>query len=204
MKENFHRQMLRDIEELTEGGKIPRLLLHSCCAPCSSSVLERLSRDFAVTVLYYDPNIFPEEEYLFRKQEQQEFIRRFPFTHPVAFLEADYRPEEFYAAVRGLEQEPERGARCTVCYRLRLAKTAELAAAGGFDCFATTLTLSPLKDPERLNRIGAEEGARFGVRYLPSDFKKENGYLRSLEITREYGMYRQNYCGCVFSRRQES
>lgn len=184
----------------------PRLLLHSCCAPCSSSVLEQLSRHFRVTVLYYNPNIYPREEYAFRKEEQQRFIREYPFANPVDFLDAEYEPAQFYEAVKDLEQEPERGGRCTVCYRLRLRRTAREAAQGGFSYFATTLTLSPLKDAARLNQIGREEAARLREEmgemapvYLPSDFKKRNGYLRSIEISKACGMYRQEYCGCEFS-----
>ena len=212
MKRNYDREMLDIIAkaeaERRNADPLPRLLLHSCCAPCSSSVLEQLSRHFRVTVLYYNPNIYPREEYEFRKAEQQTFIRTFPFANPVDFLDCEYEPGQFYEAVKGLETEPERGSRCTVCYRLRLHRTAREAAAGRYDYFATTLTLSPLKDAERLNRIGAEEEAAlresFGEnapRYLPSDFKKRNGYLRSTEITAEYGMYRQDYCGCEYSLR---
>ena len=232
MKPNYDKQMQEIIAGLDrQRGEAlpPRLLLHSCCAPCSSSVLEQLSEHFRVTVLYYNPNIYPREEYLFRKAEQQAFIRRFPFRYPVDFLDCEYEPSQFYEAVKGLEKEPERGSRCTVCYRLRLHRTALEAAKGGYDFFATTLTLSPLKDPERLNRIGQEEaealrkaavtgertnrtpenpaevtaaGSAFPTpRYLPSDFKKRNGYLRSTEICRDYDMYRQDYCGCEFSVR---
>ena len=201
MKENYDREMLSLFGDLEKEQRKPRLLLHSCCAPCSSSVLEQLSRCFRVTVYYYNPNIAPPEEYRFRKEEQMAFLRRFPFEQPVEFMEAPYDPERFYEAVRGLELAPERGERCTVCYRLRLSQTAEAAAAGGFEYMATTLTLSPLKDPLRLNRIGREEAEKAGVLWLPSDFKKRNGYLRSLELSAEYGLYRQNYCGCAFSRR---
>ncbi len=212
MNKNYDREMLKIMEEIgaghRDGDALPRLLLHSCCAPCSSSVLEQLSRHFGVTVLYYNPNIWPREEYDFRKAEQQTFICTFPFANPVDFLDCEYEPARFYEEVKGLEKEPERGGRCTVCYRLRLHRTAQEAAKGGFDWFATTLTLSPLKDTERLNRIGAEEEARlresFGEgapRYLPSDFKKRNGYLRSVRITEECGMYRQDYCGCEYSLR---
>ena len=226
MKPNYDKLMQETIAVLeqnrTDGAPVPRLLLHSCCAPCSSSVLEQLSEHFRITVLYYNPNIFPQEEYLFRKAEQQDFIRRFPFKNPVDFLDCEYEPSQFYEVVKGLEQEPERGNRCTVCYRLRLHRTAIEAAKGSYDFFATTLTLSPLKDPERLNRIGREEAealkemvrpasesapeeslpdASKTPRYLPSDFKKRNGYLRSTEICRLYDMYRQDYCGCEFSVR---
>ena len=217
MRPNYDKlmqEMIAEIERQQGPDALPpRLLLHSCCAPCSSSVLEQLSEHFRITVLYYNPNIYPREEYLFRKAEQQDFIRRFPFKNPVDFLDCEYEPAQFYEAVKGLEQEPERGGRCTVCYRLRLHRTALEAAGGGYDFFATTLTLSPLKDPERLNRIGQEEAEALKEaaaplpegaappRYLPSDFKKRNGYLRSTEICRLYDMYRQDYCGCEFSVR---
>ena len=222
MKTDFDRIMQEIIAGLDPQDP-PRLLLHSCCAPCSSSVLEQLAGPFRVTVLYYDPNIYPREEYEFRKAEQQEFIRTYPFARPVDFLDCEYEPAQFYEAVKGLEAEPERGSRCTVCYRLRLARTAAEAARGGYDFFATTLTLSPLKDAARLNRIGQEEADRLAgeaagtesvlpagsagwktPRWLPSDLKKRNGYLRSLEITKACGMYRQNYCGCEFSLRPEN
>ena len=210
MRTNYDKQMQEIIAELERTRKVdapaPRLLLHSCCAPCSSSVLEQLAAHFRVTVLYYNPNIYPREEYEFRKAEQKAFIRTYPFANPVDFLDCEYEPAQFYEAVKGLEREPERGGRCTVCYRLRLHRTAQEAARGGFDFFATTLTLSPLKDPERLNRIGQEEAQALekegaGPRYLPSDFKKRNGYLRSIEITKACGMYRQDYCGCEYSLR---
>ena len=203
MKRNYDLEMQTVMKEIGRQGKTPRLLLHSCCAPCSTVCLERLSEVFAVTVFYYNPNIYPEEEYLFRKNEQIEFIRRHPFRNPVDFMDGEYAPKCFYEAVKGHEKDPERGERCHICYRLRLGKTAEKAAEGGFPYFTSTLTLSPLKDTEALNRIGEEEAARHGVIWLPSDFKKRNGFLRSCEITAEYGMYRQDYCGCVFSVRGE-
>lgn len=215
MKRNYDAEMLREIERIREraetafgeaggpGGEpaLPRLLLHSCCAPCSSSVLEQLAEKFSVTVLYYNPNIYPDEEYFFRKEEQQKFIRTFPFAHPVDFLDCEYEPEQFYEIAKGLEAEPERGARCLKCYRLRLHRLAREAAARGYEYIATTLTLSPLKLTDALNEIGEEEARAAGVKWLPSDFKKRNGYLRSIEITKEYGMYRQDYCGCVYSWR---
>ena len=210
MKRNFDAEMLQIMQEIGAREDLPRLLLHSCCAPCSTVCLERLSEVFSVTVFYYNPNIFPEEEYHFRKAEQIAFIERFPFRHPVGFLDADYAPSVFYDAVKGHEADPERGERCHICYRLRLARTASAAAEGGFAYFTTTLTLSPLKDAEALNRIGEEEAAlarrtqQADVRWLPTDFKKRNGFLRSCEITAAYGMYRQDYCGCVYSVRQNA
>ena len=201
MAEDFDRQMREIIGRLAREGRKPRLLLHACCAPCSTSVLEQLAGFFRISVYYYNPNIDPPEEYRFREKELKEFLGTFPFPEPVEFREAAYEPARFYEAVRGLENEPERGSRCTACYRLRLRETAAEAARGGFEYMATTLTLSPQKDPLRLNRIGREEAEAQGVLWLPSDFKKRNGYLRSVEITRACGMYRQNYCGCRFSHR---
>lgn len=202
VRRNYEKELTELIAREAKTGIRPHLLLHSCCAPCSSSVLERLSPYFDITVLYYNPNIWPEEEYLFRKEEQMAFIRRFPFAGKVDFLDCDYREEEFEEAVRGLEQEPERGSRCTVCYRLRLYETARRAKALGCGYFCTTLSVSPLKDAARINAIGEEIAALLaGPRWLPSDFKKKNGYLRGTQISKEYGMYRQDYCGCRFSRR---
>lgn len=201
MNRSYDKEMQQILKKLSAEENPPRLLLHSCCAPCSTVCLERLSEYFSVTVYYANPNIYPEKEYLFRKQEQIAFIGRFPFRNPVSFLDADYDTASFYEAVKGHEGDPERGERCRMCYRLRLSRTADAAAAGGFAWMATTLTLSPLKDTEALNRIGEEEAARAGVKWLPSDFKKRNGFLRSCEITAEYGMYRQDYCGCVYSLR---
>lgn len=199
----------------------PTLLLHSCCAPCSSYVIEYLSEFFLITVFYYNPNIYPEEEYRFRAKQQQEFIKKFPAKNPVDFIEGDYDTEHFYEFARLLAHEPERGERCRQCYYMRLHETALRARDGGFDYFATTLTISPQKDAHTINTEGyraakmirsveptdASEAIgeidSFGVQYLPSDFKKKNGYLRSVQISREYEMYRQDYCGCVYSTRRE-
>ena len=182
------------------GGSRPRLLLHACCGPCSSAVLEQLSQFFEITVLYYNPNTWPEAEYCRRGQELERFVAA---AHPlgVKVVEDHYDPQEFYSAVAGLEAEPERGGRCTVCYRLRMRRAAQYAAEHGFDWFATTLSISPHKDAARINQIGQELEKEFGVKHLPSDFKKKNGYLRSLQLSEEYGLYRQDYCGCEFSAR---
>jgi len=196
---NYAQQM----DEVLRGlaGARPRLLLHACCGPCSSAVLEQLCNFFEITVLYYNPNTWPEEEYRRRGEELERFVAA---AHPlgVTVVEDRYDPQEFYAAVKGLEDEPERGARCTVCYRLRMRRAAEYAAANGFDWFTTTLSLSPHKDAERINQIGRELEAELGVKHLPSDFKKRNGYLRSLQLSQQYGLYRQDYCGCEFSARR--
>lgn len=203
MNRNYQRELDRLIEEYQKAGKTPALLLHSCCAPCSSYVLEYLSQYFSITVLYYNPNIYPLQEYEKRVAEQKRFISQLPAEHPVRFLEGDFDFDRYYEAVRGLEGEPEGGKRCEKCFRLRLEKAAQMASELGFDCFTTTLTISPMKNAPLLNEIGEEMGKKYGVFWLPSDFKKKNGYKRSVELSGQYGLYRQNYCGCVFSRRTE-
>lgn len=200
-KINYQRELDQLIEGIEAEGKVPTLLLHSCCAPCSSYCIEYLSQFFAITVFYYNPNIYPDEEYFHRVKEQQRFISEFPTKHPVSFIEGDFEKDRFYSEVaKGLEKEPERGARCTKCFELRLGETAKRAAAEGMDYFATTLTISPMKDVELLNSIGAAMGERYGVEYLATEFRKKNGYLRSTQISKEYDMYRQDYCGCVYSK----
>lgn len=198
-KRNYQKELDKLIENQVSSGRVPTLLLHSCCAPCSSYTLEYLSEYFRITVFYYNPNIYPEEEYHKRVQEQQQFIQRLPVKHPVSFLEGSYDTDRFYEMARGLEQVPEGGERCFKCYELRLRESARLAAEGGFDYFTTTLSISPLKNAEKLNEIGECLAGEYKVAYLPSDFKKRNGYKRSVELSQTYGMYRQNYCGCVFS-----
>lgn len=196
---NYQKELDKVIESLSQQEKIPTLLLHSCCAPCSSYVLEYLSNYFGITVFYYNPNIYPDEEYEMRVKEQQRFIREFPAKHPIDFIEGAYDKERFYEMARGLEQVPEGGERCFQCYELRLREAGELAKARGFDYFTTTLSISPMKNAEKLNEIGLRLADELGVAYLCSDFKKRNGYKRSTELSREYGMYRQDYCGCVYS-----
>lgn len=193
--ENYQKKLDRTLEAL-EGSK-PGLLLHSCCGPCSSYVLEYLSRHFRLGLLYYDPNIQPETEYELRLENQRRVLEHYP---DIALHEYGWRGAEYEAAVRGLEAEPEGGARCTVCFRLRLEETARLAKELGYEYFCTTLSVSPHKDAERLNRIGTELAERYGVKWLPSDFKKREGYKRSIELSREYGLYRQDYCGCLYSK----
>ena len=195
---NYQQQMEGVLRALDEAGQRPRLLLHACCAPCSSATLERLAAHFDLTILYYNPNIYPPEEYRRRETELERFVRDAGYRFPV--VELPYDPQAFYAAVQGLEQEPEKGARCTVCYRLRLEQTARYATQNGFAWFCTTLSISPLKDPVRINALGQELGAQYGVRFLPSEFRKKDGYKRSLQLSAEYGLYRQDYCGCVFSK----
>ena len=197
-KRNYQKELDREIQKLEEGH-VPSLLLHSCCAPCSSYVLEYLSEYFSITVFYYNPNIYPESEYRTRVQEQKGFIGSLPAKYPVSFLEGDYIPHDFYACAKGMEHLPEGGERCFACYRLRLEAAVRMAKEKGYDYFATTLSISPLKNAEKLNEIGEELAASHGVRWLPNDFKKRNGYKRSIELSREYGLYRQDYCGCIYS-----
>lgn len=200
-KRNYQLELDRLIAAIPEGDT-PSLLLHSCCAPCSSYTLEYLTRHFSVTVFYYNPNISPEEEYRRRVEEQKRLISELPVKNPVSFIEGEYHPEEFYGAIKGLEHIPEGGERCFVCYRLRLERTARLAAEEGFDYFATTLSISPYKNAAKLNEIGSELSEVYAVKSLPCDLKKRGGYKRSIELSAEYGLYRQDYCGCVFSKRE--
>lgn len=199
-KKNYSKELENLIEQFERDERVPSLLLHSCCAPCSSYCIEYLSKYFNVTVFYYNPNIYPDEEYYHRVKEQQEFINKFPTKHPVSFIEGDFEKNRFYEEVaKGLEEEPERGRRCVKCFDLRLRETAKRAKAEGFDYYCTTLSISPMKDAVLLNELGAKIGAEIGIPFLPSDFKKRNGYLRSCEISKEYDMYRQDYCGCEYS-----
>lgn len=199
---NYQKELEKLIEGQQKAGRVPRLFLHACCAPCSSYVLEYLSRFFSVTVFFYNPNISPKEEYEKRVSEIQRLIREMEFVHPVAFIEGEYKPEDFYEMARGLEDVPEGGERCFRCYRLRMEEAARLAEQGGYDYFTTTLSISPLKNAGKINEIGQELSQIYKVEHLPSDFKKKNGYKRSIELSHEYGLYRQNYCGCVFSRKE--
>ena len=197
-KINYQRELDKLIGAL-DGT--PRLLLHSCCAPCSSYCLEYLSQYFEITVLYYDPNIYPEEEFRKRAEEVRRLISEMRFKNPVSFVVDDYNHDEFFNAVKGLENAPEGGERCFICYRLRLERAARYAAEHGFDYFCSTLSISPLKNAQKLNEIGAELSEIYKVPNLPNDFKKKGGYLRSIELSKEYGLYRQNYCGCVYSKK---
>ena len=200
MKENYSLKTEEVIKEIKRTGERPRLLLHVCCAPCSSYVLEYLSAFFDITLYYYNPNISPQSEYIFRLEELARLITEMPLENGVKLLSEEYAPEEFLAISKGLEKEPEGGARCEKCYRLRLDKTASTAKEQAFDYFTTTLSISPYKNAHWLNSIGKELSEKYGVPYLFSDFKKKNGYKRSIELSVEYGLYRQDYCGCAFSK----
>ena len=199
---NYQKDLDKLIENIPEG-EVPTLLLHACCAPCSSYCLEYLSQYFRITLYYYNPNIYPESEYSLRTEEARRLIGKMNFRHEVTFLEGEFNPKEFYDCIKGYENEKEGGERCFRCYRLRLENTAKLAKEMGFDYFTTTLSISPLKKAEKINEIGEELGTIYNLKHLPSDFKKKNGYKRSTELSREYGLYRQDYCGCVFSQRDK-
>ena len=201
-RRNYQLELDKIISIAEEEGRCPSLLLHSCCAPCSSYVLKYLSEYFKITLLYFNPNISPESEYMKRVAEQKRLIESMPFKNKVEFVEGRYEPREFYDAVKGYEEEPEGGRRCHICYEMRLREAAEYAKKGGYDYFTTTLSISPLKKSDVLNEIGERVGIEYGIAHLPSDFKKRNGYKQSIELSKEYDLYRQNFCGCVFSKRQ--
>ena len=196
-KINYQRR-LDELLKTLDGT--PRLLLHSCCAPCSSYCLEYLSQFFSITDLFYNPNICPKSEFDKRAEELRRLLGELPVKNPVTLIVDEYDPEEFFSAVKGLENCAEGGERCFVCYRLRLERAAKYAAEHGFDYFCSTLSISPLKNAQKLNEIGSELSGIYKVENLPNDFKKKGGYLRSIELSREYELYRQNYCGCVFSK----
>jgi hypothetical protein len=205
---NYQKELEKILENPATCGKT--LFLHSCCAPCSSYCLEYLRRFFRITVFYYNPNISMEEEYRRRVAEQKRLIGVYnelaktnpEAGFPIEIVEGDYEPEKFFEMAKGLEDCPEGGERCFACFRLRLRRTAELAGAGHYDYFTTTLTISPLKNAAKLNEIGESLANEYGVAWLPSDFKKKNGYKRSIELSKEYDLYRQDYCGCVYSKRE--
>ena len=208
---NYQKELEKILNTLQEKGEAasdyrpPRLFLHSCCAPCSSYCLEYLCRYFLITVFYYNPNISFSEEYRKRVAEQKRLIAAYNKEEkgwPIDIVEGDYEPERFYEMAKGLEDCPEGGERCFLCYELRLREAAELAKKMQMDYFTTTLSISPLKNAEKLNEIGDALAEEYGIAYLNSDFKKKNGYKRSVELSEQYGMYRQYYCGCVFSKNQ--
>ena len=199
-KINYQKETDSVIESL--NGTVPTLLLHSCCAPCSSYTLEYLSRYFSITVFYFNPNISPKAEFDKRFAEQKRLIETLPSENKISLICGDYNYDEFLNIARGYESVPEGGERCFRCYRMRLEKTAKLAKQNGFDYFCTTLSISPLKNSQKINEIGFDVAEKYGVKWLPSNFKKREGYKRSIELSREYDLYRQNFCGCVFSKSQ--
>lgn len=201
IKINYQKELDKIIDNIDEN-KIEKLLLHSCCGPCSSYVLEYLSKYFEITVFYYNPNIYPSEEYFYRVEEQKKIIELTKSNNPIHMIEGKYDVEKFHKMAEGLEDIPEGGIRCHKCYEMRLREAAQIAKKGGFDYFTTTLSISPHKNSQVLNKIGEKVAKEEGVKHLPSDFKKNNGYKRSCEITKEFGMYRQDYCGCEFSKNE--
>ncbi|MGN0463764.1 MAG: epoxyqueuosine reductase QueH [Acutalibacteraceae bacterium] len=208
MERNYQRELDKITQENALSGKRPRLLLHACCAPCSSYCLEYLSEYFDITVLFYNPNLYPEEEYDKRAREEERLIKEMNLRsggeREIKLVTAEFDSREFYDRIKGLENCREGGERCLKCFELRLEKAAEYAKENSFDFFTTTLTISPLKNAAALNEAGEKAGEKFGVRHLPSDFKKKGGYQRSIVLSKEFGLYRQNYCGCVFSLRESA
>ncbi len=200
MRENYSKKLDALISSL--GEKTPRLLLHCCCAPCSSYCLEYLSAHFDITLLYYNPNISPENEFKKRSAELLRLSEVFPAKNKIEVVIPEYDPEEFFDAVKGLETVPEGGERCFKCYRLRLRRAARYAKEHGYDYFCSTLSISPWKNAEKLNEIGGELETEYSVAHLPNDFKKKNGFKHSVELSEQYGLYRQDYCGCVFSKKE--
>lgn len=201
-KINYQKELDKIIDSL--DGRVPTLLLHSCCAPCSSYTLEYLSNYFDITVYYYNPNISPKTEFDKRFGEQKRLIASLPAKHEIKLVEGDYNYSDFSEIAKGFENAKEGGERCFRCYKLRLEKSAHLAKEQGFDYFCTTLSISPLKNSQKINEIGLEVAEKYGVKWLPSDFKKKEGYKRSIELSREYNLYRQNFCGCVFSKKENN
>ncbi|HAB66009.1 MAG TPA: hypothetical protein DCE23_01445 [Firmicutes bacterium] len=197
---NYNKLMEEEISKIKETSKVPNILLHSCCAPCSSHVIDTLTPYFNITILYYNPNIEPYEEYLHRKEEEIRFINSYPNINKLDIIDCDYDNKEFHEISKGLEQVKEGGARCLKCYNLRMEYTASKAKELNYDYFATTLTVSPLKNSTILNKIGERLSTKYNIKYLYSDFKKKNGYLHSIQLAKEYNLYRQDYCGCIYSK----
>lgn len=197
---NYQKELERLIEEKVRAGEVPSLLLHGCCAPCSSYCIEYLSQYFHITMYFYNPNITEKAEYDKRVEELKRLVGTMKVKYPVNVVEGEYEPERFYAMAKGYEQCPEGGERCFRCYELRLRSAGEISKKMGMDYFTTTLSISPLKNATKLNEIGERVAAELGINYLVSDFKKKEGYKRSIELSREYNLYRQNYCGCVYSK----
>lgn len=203
-KRNYSKELDAFIEDFQKKGEYPKLLLHACCAPCSSYCMEFLRNYFDITVFFYNPNITEDAEYHKRVQEEKRLISEYNKKEgrKIEILEGEYKPSDFFEAVKGFEDCKEGGERCRKCFELRLSETATVAKDKGFDFFTTTLTISPLKNADVLNEVGEMAGKAVGIAFLPSDFKKKDGYKRSIELSKEYGLYRQDYCGCSFSKAQ--
>ena len=202
-KINYQLELDKIINKIEGENTTKSLLLHSCCAPCSSYVMSYLNKYFNITVFYYNPNITNKEEYLKRKQEQIRLISELPAINKINILDADYNPEKFFEISKGLENCREGGERCFKCYKLRLEATAKAAKENSFDYFCTTLTISPLKNAQKINEIGQMLGDEYQISFLPSDFKKKEGFKKSIELSSQYNLYRQNYCGCIYSKPKE-
>ena len=200
---NYQLLLDKELEKIIESNKVPTLLLHACCAPCSSYVLEYLSKYFKITILYYNPNITERLEYFKRLEELQNFIKKINYTNPVNIMDIEYNSDDYFVKVKGLEHDKEGGGRCYKCYELRIDKTAYIASLNSFDYFTTTLSISPYKNSKWINEIGEKLQDKYNVKYLYADFKKRNGYKRSIELSKEYNLYRQDYCGCIYSKRDK-
>lgn len=200
MKTNYQLILDKKLEEITKNKIVPTLLLHACCAPCSSYVLEYLSNYFKITILYYNPNIYPETEFIKRQQELKEFIQKLNVKHPIQLVETTYDNIPFHQAIKSLEHLGERSKRCYECYKLRMEKSCQYAKENNFDYFTTVLSISPYKNSDWINEIGIQLQEKHQINYLEADFKKKNGYQRSIELSKQYNLYRQNYCGCVYSK----
>lgn len=198
----YWKELEKELTNIEQNKKTPKLLLHSCCAPCSSYVLEYLSEYFDITIYYYNPNISPIEEFNKRIEEQQRLIKELPVKNKVSFIEGKYENNKYEELIKGLEEEKEGGSRCHLCYKLRLEETAKLAKEKGFEYFTTTLSISPYKNAKVLNEIGEQLAIKYDINYLYADFKKKDGYKRSIELSKIYGLYRQDYCGCKYSKIQ--
>ena len=198
---NYQLELEKELNKIIESNKTPKLLLHACCAPCSSYVLEYLSKYFEITILYYNPNIYPETEYIRRKEELEKFLTEFKCINKVKLVEMNYDQKEYYKAIKGLETLGEKSKRCYNCYKFRMKKACIYAKENNFDYFTTTLSISPYKISSWINEIGEELEKEYDIKYLYADFKKKNGYKRSLELSKKYNLYRQDYCGCKFSIR---
>lgn len=200
MEKTSAKLCLEELKNITPNKSI---LLHSCCAPCSSYVITFLTPYFNITILYYNPNIFPKNEYLKRKEEQIRLINSLKTPNKVNILDCDYDNEIYEKQIKGYENCPERGARCNICFKLRLEKTAELAKKNNYDYFCSTLTVSPYKNAKVINEIGNELAKKYQIKWLYSDFKKNDGYKKSIELSKKYNLYRQNYCGCIYSKKEQ-
>lgn len=196
---NYQLELEKKLEEIAKLDSKPKLLLHACCGPCSSYVLEYLNCYFDITILYYNPNIYPDTEYVRRRDELKNFLTKFKLKDTIKVMEVPYNPDDYYNAIKGKEKLGEKSSRCYECYKLRLNKSAQYAKEHNYDYFTTTLSISPYKVSAWINEIGSTLEKKYNIKYLYADFKKKNGYKRSLELSAEYGLYRQNYCGCKYS-----